>query len=120
MENPTQVLEATTAPSRGSRGRGRSAVTLVVLIALIGAALALARDAGTPTAEEKTNMVEAVDAGAPAESGASAALRPQIGFGGLICATLNAIFNAFLQTPFFVFIANVLLSLRVSFGCVSG
>ena len=119
MENPTQVLDATRKPSAGRQGRARLTVSLFVLVALLGTALVIAHDAGTPSPEHRSKIVSAVKTSDVADSGAPASLRAQINVSGIACAVLDALVGAFVTTPFFAFVANILISLRVSFGCVS-
>ena len=119
MANATHVLEVAEAPSQRVHGRGRLAVSLLAVVALLGAALVIAHDAGTPTAEESTKAVTVVDTAAVADSGAPAALRPQIGAGAFACPVLEAVINLFLGSPFFGLVVNILIRLRVAFGCIS-
>lgn len=112
MDNGSQVLDAIQTPVAGRRGGLRRAVTILALLSLLGAALVIARDAGTPTVSDKASIVAEV--GSVADTGAPATLAQLPPVGGIICATLNAIAATLGPTG-----AALIQPLLVLFGCIS-
>ena len=113
------VVRPTTRPVR--------ALSIIAALALLfgGVALAQSADSGGP----KTHVVTNVDHGKAVVDGAGAVLGRTLGFGAvqpqinvpdLIRAIVCPILASLLSGPFGGFIAPVINSLRVAFGCVSG
>jgi hypothetical protein len=117
VDNATQVLDPIQTPVAVRRGGARLVITVCALVALLGAALTVARDAGTPTVEDKAQVVAEVSTAAQAEEGAPANLAAQIIFPPLqaiVCPILAAVA---LRVP--AFALGIINALRVFFGCVS-
>ncbi len=117
MDNGTEILDPIAPSSADHRGGFRRLATFVTIVALLGAALAIARDAGTPAIEDNTKVLAEMNAPAVAEAGAPASLAPAQffpPFQSLVCGILASI--ARFLPPF---VRGIFNAIRAGFGCIS-
>ncbi len=115
MNSASQVLDPIPLAVAARRGNGRRMVTLLAMVCLLGAALVIARDAGTPTVPDEAPAVAQVTDLTAADAGAPATLTSQIHFPPLqhiICPILNHLGHL-------PFVGAIINFLRVLFGCIS-
>jgi hypothetical protein len=100
------------------RGGFRRIATFVAVVALLGAALVIARDAGTPTVRDQGTAVTQVAVDEVAELGAPANLQGQIVD---VAALIRAIVCPILArlAAAIPFAGGIIASLLVRFGCIS-
>ena len=118
MDKASQVLDPIQTPVSVRRSPARRVITMLALVSLLGAALVIARDAGSPAVRDKATVAAEVSAVNPSDVGAPATLTAQFfpPIQAIIQAIVCPILNALAGLPF---VGPVINTLRILFGCIS-
>ena len=117
VNNLTQVLEPVEAVHIRRQFGARAVVSFLAVVALLGAALVIAHDAGT-TSVDQAPVVQVSDGGA-VDLGMPATLN-QFNPANIACVIIQALISAFARTPFGSLAVAILQAILATLGCPSG